>query len=281
MNINLHLNLSEDALAKKLKKLPVSEYIKNKITVPNSRVEFIEEEDFLFMIFYIPEYNPKRKSIDSVEINILVDLKDKQIELFANNSSYFFEKYKQEIAAISVKSFGSFFEEFLSLVFEDVSRIINHILHDINEIRKEYADRADNYKVIRHLTNAQLNISSINLIFANQDKLIELVNTYVSKTLQTALNYKKTYLEDELKYAKDFCGNVMQSINTKYSVRTSDDMYRFNKYSSIIVVSNFFMAMLFLFRDNTKAQTPEYIYMSIVLILCAALIITVFFRNKK
>ncbi len=281
MNVKLHLNLPVEVLNAELQKLPVPDEIKNKITVPNSRVEFVENEDFLFMIFYIPEYNAKRKSIDSVEINILVDLKEKQINLFANNSSYFFEKYSQEVAAISAKSFGSFFEQFLSLVFEDVSRIINHILHDINEIRKEYADKADNYKVIRHLTNAQLNISTINLIFANQDKLIELVDDYISKTLQTALNYKKTYLEDELSYAKEFCGNVMQSINTKYSVRTSDDMYRFSKYSSIIVVSNFFIALLLLFRDNTQARTPEYFYISLILILFSGLIISIFFRNKK
>lgn len=281
MNIKLHLNLSDSELDSVLENINSAEVIRTKITAENSRVEFKEVEDYLFMIFYIPEYNKKNKSIDSVEINIQFNLKTKEINLFANNSSYFFEKYSAEIAAISFKSFGGFFEQFLSLVFEDVSRIINHILHDINEIRKEYADRADNYLVIRHLTNAQLNISTINLIFANQDKLIELVEDYISKTLQTTLNYKKTYLEDELSYAKEFCGNVMQSINTKYSVRTSDDMYRFSKYSSIIVVSNFFIAMLLLFRDTQNEKTPEYFYISIIFILLSALIISIFFRNKK
>lgn len=280
MNINLHLNLDQEMLLSKLEYLNVTDSIKQKITVANSRVEFKENEQHLFMIFYIPEYNKSTKSIDTVEVNIIFDLEEKTVNLFANNSSYFFEKYQTEISEINFKTFGGFFEKFLSLVFEDVSRIVNHILNDTNEIRKEYLDKSDNYKVIRHLTNAEINISSLRLIFANQNKLIELVNDYMNKTQQNSLNYKKTYLEEELNYAKEFCETLMNSINTKFQVRTSDDLYRFNKYSFMTFISTLLLTLLILFRDD-QAHKTNFLYSGIIIVLVSIIFVLVFFRNKK
>lgn len=200
--------------------------------------------------------------------------------MFANNSSYFFEKYRSEINDLSFKSFGGFFEKFLSLVFEDVSRIVNHILNDTNEIRKEYLSKSDNYKMIRHLTNAEINISSLKLIFANQNKLIELVNDYMSKTQQSSLNYKKTYLEEELNYAKEFCETLMNSINTKFQVRTSDDLYRFNKYSFMTFISTLLLTLLIIFRDDQN-HSSNYLFSGVVIVLVSIIFVLLFFRNKK
>jgi len=280
MNIKLHLNLPETDLINQLNALTVPESIREKITFNNSRIEFKESEGHLFMIFYIPEYNKHTKSIDTVEINIVFNTGTKDIDLFANNSNYFFEKYYTEVESINFKTFGGFFEKFLSLVFEDVSRIVSHILGDTNAIRKEYLDKSDNYKVIRHLTNAQINISSLKLIFANQNKLIELVNDYMNKTQQSSLNYKKNYLEEELNYAKEFCETLMNSINTKFQVRTSDDLYRFNKYAFMTFIGTLFLTLLILFRDD-QAHKTSYFLTGLALVIIAILIVTIFFRNKK
>jgi hypothetical protein len=281
MNINLYLNLQIDELEQELKKNLIPEEIKQRITISNSRIEFVENNDFLFIIFYIPEYNKKTKAIDTVEINIIYHNNDKSVDIFANNSEYFFEKYSEEIKAISFKSFGTFLEKFLSLIFEDVSRIISHILGDTNEIRKEYLERADNYEVIRHLTHAQINISSLRLIFANQNKLIELVNDYMSKTQQSSLNYKKTYLEEELNYAKEFCETLMTSINTKFQVRTSDDLYRFNKYAFMTFVSTLSLTLLIIFRDDHLEGVSNYFLAGLWLVAASILFVLIFFRNKK
>lgn len=280
MNINLHLNLEQEELFAELQKLNVPDSVKEKITVPNSRVEFKESEESLFMIFYIPEYNKETKAIDTVEINIIFDNKEKTVDLFANNSTYFFEKYHNGVLEINFKTFGGFFEKFLSLIFEDVSRIVSHILNDTNEIRSEYLDKSDNYKVIRHLTNAEINISSLRLIFANQNKLIELVNDYMNKTQQSSLNYKKNYLEEELSYAKEFCETLMNSINTKFQVRTSDDLYRFNKYSFMTFVSTLMLTLLILFRDD-RAHKTEFLFPGITIVLFSIIFVLIFFRNKK
>lgn len=280
MNISLHLNLSPIDLAKHLKELKIPDLIKTKITTTNSRVELIEEENSLFMIFYIPEYNKEKRRIESVEINILFDDQEKTVNIFANNSTYFFEKYSSEIAEISFKTFGGFFEKFLTLIFEDESRIVTHILADTNEIRREYLDKFDNYKVIRHLTNDEINISSLKLIFANQNKLIELVNDYMSKTQQSSLNYKKTYLEEELNYAKEFCSTLMNSINTKFQVKTSEDLYRFNKYAIVTFFGTLFLTLLIIYRDDINHKS-NYFIAGLWLVLVALIIVLIFFRNKK
>ncbi len=280
MNIKLHLNLEDNALLSHLSELNVPDKIKSKITVENSRVEFIETEENLFMIFYIPEYNKATKAIDTVEINIVFNTEAKTVDLFASNSTYFFEKYYNEVESINFKTFGGFFEKFLSLVFEDVSRIVSHILGDTNDIRKEYLNKSDNYKVIRHLTNAEINISSLRLIFANQNKLIELVNDYMSKTQQSSLNYKKNYLEEELNYAKEFCETLMNSINTKFQVRTSDDLYRFNKYAFMTFVSTLLLTLLIVYRDDLAHKTSFFVT-AVGLVLTSVLLVIIFFRNKK
>lgn len=280
MNINLHLNLSDSELNSVLKKIDVPDSIKSRITAENSRVEFKAEEEHLFMIFYIPEYNKTTKAIDTVEINIVFPAKEGSVDVFANNSTYFFEKYSQEIAHMNFKTFGGFFEKFLSLVFEDVSRIVSHILGDTDEIRKEYLYKSDNYKVIRHLTNAEINISSLKLIFANQNKLIELVDDYMNKTQQSSLNYKKTYLEEELNYAKEFCETLMNSINTKFQVRTSDDLYRFNKYAFMTFISTLFLTLLIIYRDDITHKSSFFIT-GVGLVIISMLIVIIFFRNKK
>lgn len=280
MNIKLHLNLQRDELLNHLRELKIPDDIKEKITVNNSRVEFKESEEHLFMIFYIPEYNKETKAIDTVEINIVFDTQERSVELFANNSNYFFNKYSSEVESLNFKTFGGFFEKFLSLVFEDVSRIVSHILGDTNEIRKEYLDKSDSYKVIRHLTNAEINISSLKLIFANQNKLIELVNDYMNKTQQSSLNYKKNYLEEELNYAKEFCETLMNSINTKFQVRTSDDLYRFNKYAFMTFVSSLLLTLLILFRDDQSHETGFFLQ-GVLLVIISIMFVLLFFRNKK
>lgn len=280
MNIKLHLNLQRDELLNHLRELKIPDDIKEKITVNNSRVEFKESDEHLFMIFYIPEYNKETKAIDTVEINIVFDTQERSVELFANNSNYFFNKYSSEVESLNFKTFGGFFEKFLSLVFEDVSRIVSHILGDTNEIRKEYLDKSDSYKVIRHLTNAEINISSLKLIFANQNKLIELVNDYMNKTQQSSLNYKKNYLEEELNYAKEFCETLMNSINTKFQVRTSDDLYRFNKYAFMTFISSLLLTLLILFRDDQSHETGFFLQ-GVILVIIAVVFVLLFFRNKK
>lgn len=280
MNIKLHLNLQRDELLAQLTELKIPDSIKEKITVNNSRVEFKESDEHLFMIFYIPEYNKDTKAIDTVEINIVFNTEEKSVELFANNSNYFFNKYYSEVESLNFKTFGGFFEKFLSLVFEDVSRIVSHILGDTNDIRKEYLDKSDSYKVIRHLTNAEINISSLKLIFANQNKLIELVNDYMSKTQQSSLNYKKNYLEEELNYAKEFCETLMNSINTKFQVRTSDDLYRFNKYAFMTFISTLLLTLLILFRDDQTHKTGFFVQ-GVILVLVSIIFVLLFFRNKK
>lgn len=281
MEITTHINLEGVALSKVVKKLNVHESIKSKITINNSRVELKEKDSSLFMIFYVPEYNKETKSIDNVEVNIVFDLESRKIDLFANNSNYFFSKYNQEISDISVKSFGGFFEKFLSLVFEDVSRIVTHILDDANTIRKEYQAEVNTYKLIRHLTSAQINISSLRLIFANQNKLIELVNDYMSKTQQSSLTYKKNFLEEELNYAKEFCETVMSSINTKFQVRTSDDLYRFNKYALVTFISTLFLTIYILYQDSKTADDHSIFYGALALVAISISIVIFTFRNKK
>lgn len=256
--------------------------MQKKIAEENNRVEFLEKDgNYVFAIFFIPEHRKELRSIETVEINILYDIKDKGIHFFANNTEYFFDKYSEEISQIEVKSFGYFLEKFLSLIFVDTTRIIEHILSDTEEIKKEFLRNSDTYKIIRHLTNNQINISSLKLMVSNQNKLIELINDFMTKNQQNSLNYRKNYLIDELNYATEFSDTLMTSINTKFQVQSSDDLYRFTKLSFITFVATLFLTALLVYMESTSNHGTNIFYFSLVGMLLIAFGVIIFFRQRK
>ena len=58
--------------------------------------------------------------------------------------------------------------------------MVEHILSDTNEIRKNYFVGVDNYKLIKDLTSSQINISTLTLITSNQNKLLTLIESYTT-----------------------------------------------------------------------------------------------------
>lgn len=261
-------------------KVNVNKHILSRLSSPNTRIEFIEDEKYLFLILYIPEYNKEQKVIESVEVNIVFDLSEKIVYLFAYNSEYFFSKYTELFSKLTFRTFGSFLEKFLSIILLDEERIIEHILDDTNSIRKEYYKGANNYTIIRHLTNNQINISSLNLVVSNQIKLIELVNEYITLHQQDALNYKKNYIAAELKYASEFCDALKTSINTKFHVKSTNLLNRFTKYSFITFVSTVLLTLLIIYKEDVKESTA-YFGISVGIVLVSAILVLLGFRNKE
>lgn len=278
--IFVSVNPQDSEIAEFSAKVKLSKHILNRLSSLNTRIEFIEEERYLFVILYIPEYNKEQKIIESVEVNIVFDLSEKIVYLFAYNSDYFFAKYTELLSKLSFRSFGSFLEKFLSIILLDEERIIEHILDDTNSIRKEYYKGANNYTIIRHLTNNQINISSLNLVVSNQIKLIELVNEYITLHQQDALNYKKNYIAAELKYASEFCDALKTSINTKFHVKSTNLLNRFTKYSFITFVSTVLLTLLIIYKEDVKESTA-YFGISVGIVLVSAILVLLGFRNKE
>lgn len=260
--------------------MKINDKIASKIYSVNNRVEFSESDDQLFIIFHLPEYDPKKKSIESVELNLLYNLKDNNAVVFASNTDYFFDKYQAELEAIEYKSLGKFFEEFMSIVIEDEAKMVEHILMDTNDIKHEYFKNSDTYILIRHLTNNLINISSIQLISSNQNKLINLLEEYVSKYQKSILTYKKNYLGEELEYAATFCNTLLQSIGTKFGVKSSNDLSRYTKYSFVVFVATFIVALLTLLISDKSTGAIYFLGASFTSLL-ALIAIVLLFRNRK
>jgi hypothetical protein len=252
----------------------------SRIKIPNSRVEFIERDNYLFVIFYLPEYRKETKTIEIVELDLFFNTKENIVHIFANNTEYFFQKYHEQLKEIKFSSFGKFLQQLLAVVLEDEAKIIDHILGDTTDIRKEYTSSKNTYSVIRYLTNNLINISALNLLVSNQHKLIESVNDYFSKNQLETLNYKRNYIVEELVYAKDFCDTLMNSINTKFQVKSSDDLYVFTKYSFIIFLAELVISFIGFFLDN-RVENLKYFGVGSFLIFLASLVVLFIFRRKN
>lgn len=278
--IHILKNADEKTLKKVVSDIKIDSETVDKIINNNTRIEFNENDDYIFIIFYLPEYVKATKTIDSLEVNILYHLKTNDAFIFTNNSYYFFDKYKSKIDEIDHKGFGSFIERFISVVIDDESKMVEHILSDTNEIRKNYFVGVDNYKLIKDLTSSQINISTLTLITSNQNKLLNLIESYTTTKQQTTLNYKKTYLTEELQYAKEFCTTVMKSIDTKYQVKSAEDLHRFTKFSFVVFIATYFVGLItLLYTDNSRGNI--FFFGAIATSVLSLLGVLIFFRSKN
>lgn len=224
--------------------IPGDEVIIQKIKRNNTKVEFIEKQNFIFAILYLPEYHSEKKSIKSVEVNIYFNKTTKKIYIFAYNTLYFFERYHENILGIEYKTFGTFIKKFLDVILEDESKIVEHIVEDTETVKEEYYRLVNTYEIIRHLTQNEINISSLKLISASQNKFLDLLEKHISGNGFEAIEYKRSYVSEELEYMHEFCKALMDSINTKFQVRSSEELYIFTRNSFIIFILTLIVAFL-------------------------------------
>ncbi len=249
--IEIVTNPKKEDFAAFEKKYPkLDQAILQKIKGSNIRIELHKHEKYIYLIFFIPEYVSELHAIKSIEVNVFFDKAKHKATIFGFNTSHFFKKYRGELEAITHFSFGSFIDQWLQIVLEDEARIIEHLLQDTKSVREEYKNDTDSNLLIRHLTSNLINITTLRLIINNQQKLLEHVETYIRDYEDSIVNYKRTYISEELEYAKEFCETLMHSINTKYQVRQADSLYAYTKYTYVFFLAGATFQIAYAFIDD-------------------------------
>lgn len=236
--IRLHVNPTKKEIVKFGRRYPgLDEAILAKLIADNIRLEIRRHEEYVFVVFHIPEYSERTKSIESVEINIFYDRESNDADIFAFHTVHIIRKYEKQILAIEHGSFSKFLERILDILLEDEARIIEHILEDTKAVKEEYTTSKDSVAIIRHLTNNLNNISALKLIYDNQDQLLTHAEEYIRNYEDSVISYKRSYISEELAFARDFCANLMNAINTKYQVRMTDILYAYTRYTFILFLA--------------------------------------------
>jgi Mg2+ and Co2+ transporter CorA len=249
--IQVITNPTRRDIAQFLRKYPrLDTSIVKKIQENNVRVELKKHEKYVFLIFYIPEYITQNRAIASVELNIFFDRQDNSATIFAFNTNHFFARYKRHIQKIQVTSFSKFIEDILTIILDDEAKIIDHILQDTKEVKEEFYSSNDPVSLIRHLTNNLTNITTLTLVFDNQDRLLDKAEEYIRHYEDSMISYQRNYINEELEFAKDFCSTLMNSINTKYQVRMTDILYVYTRYTFILFLAGAVFQMAFAFHDD-------------------------------
>lgn len=258
-------DLIQESLAEKL---AIPEVYLTKLKAENRRMEFLDHSGFLFFIILIPEYNKKLKVIVQVELDILYDKTTNQAYLFFLNSDNFANRYNQILSSIKYDNYSDLIYEVLQIIQDDEIKIIDHIQNDTSIIKDEYYSKIGAEILIRHLTNNQINISGIKLILSNQIKFIDYSKQFLSENQYRNLTYKQFEIKDELNYASEFSETLMKSINTKFEVKTSMDIYTWTKYTFIAILGTFIYDIFSVFIGHTP-----YVWISWVVatFLCAVI----------
>lgn len=223
-----------------------------KINGDNIRVEISRHDLYVFMVFHLPEYVVRRRSIETVEVNIFYDRKKNDVTVFAFHTDHFFKKYEDSLRAIKYNSFSKFLESLLNLVLADEAKIIEHILQDTRDVKQEYQSSKDSALLIRHLTNNLTNISTLKLICDNQDQLLNKAEEYIRNYEDSPIHYQRNYINEELTYAKEFCQTIMHSINTKYQVRMTDIMYAYTRFTFVIFLTGAVFQVAYAFTHDAS-----------------------------
>ena len=237
-----------DLFLRKYPKLDTS--IVKKIQENNVRVELRKHEKYVFLIFYIPEYITQTRGIASVELNIFYDRQENSATIFAFNTNHFFSRYKRHIEKIKVTSFSKFIEDILTIILDDEAKIIDHILQDTKEVKEEFQSAKEPVSLIRHLTNNLTNITTLTLIFDNQDRLLDKAEEYIRHYEDSVISYQRNYINEELEFSKDYCLTLMNSINTKYQVRMTDILYVYTRYTFILFLAGAVFQIAYSFHDD-------------------------------
>ena len=249
-----------------------------KLKDQNRRMEFLDDPNFFFSIIHIPEYNKQDKLIKQIELDVCYEKSKNQGYLFFDNTNNFAIRYQQNINSITYSNYAELLFEIYKLIQEDEIKIIDHILSDTNTIKDEYYARLSADVLIRHLTNNQINISGLKLILSNQIKFLEYSKQYLKHSAYQILMYRQTEIKDELNYANEFSGTLMNSMNTKFEVKTSNDIYFWTKYTFIAIVGTFFFDILSIFISHSNYAWFAW---AIGVTACIILIVYTLYNFKK
>ena len=116
--MNLHINYSQARLEEFVQSTNLPVHYADRLMNPSNQVDFIEGDDFLFVILLLPEYNGRSKSIEAIEVDILYNKKSSEINVFAFKSDYFFLKYTYELSQTKEVSLDQYLIKFLEIVFK-------------------------------------------------------------------------------------------------------------------------------------------------------------------
>jgi hypothetical protein len=238
-----------------------------KIKSSNRRIEFIEQDNFSFSIIHIPEYDKQKKMIVQVELDICYEKDQNQGYLFFFDSIYFSSKYNESFKNIKYSNYGELFYQVLRIVQIDEQSIIEHILLDTNTIKEEYYSKISAEILIRHLTNNQINISGLKLILSNQSKSIESAKQYLKPSSFEQLEYFESEIKDELTYANEFSGTLMNSIDTKFEVKTSNDIYIWTKFTFIAILGTFIYDIFDVFISSSHRPNFAWFIATLICVL--------------
>lgn len=251
-----------------LKKHPkLNEDIVTKIQNNNVRVEFSKHEKYIFLVFYIPEYIQKTRSIATIELNVFFDRVTNEVTIFAFNTNHFFKRYGKQVESIRTVSLSKFLEDILSIILDDEAKIIDHILQDTREVKEEYHNSKDSSLLIRHLTNNLTNITTLTLICDNQDRILDEAEDYIRHYEDSPISYQRNYIHEELEFAKEFCQTLMKSINTKYQVRMSDTLYAYTRFTFVIFLAGAVFQIVYAFHNDPTPAKITFWFASLIVFL--------------
>ena len=198
-----------------------SQKILDMIMEDNAKVIGFEDLDELFFGSAYCEYNKQTKLLSLRDMNILIQPEIESIGVYLPHTDYFIEKYLEQNLQASYTSVEDFFRDLFQTILEDGESILEHIMHDIQDAKRDHNTGKNPYNIMQICTTALLNLDTLNLVNQKIRHLISLINRHIPqfKEHESDILDQMNNISNEITYATTIAHTISQSLRSLYAMK--------------------------------------------------------------
>ncbi|MEY3197852.1 MAG: hypothetical protein RL023_581 [Candidatus Parcubacteria bacterium] len=147
--------------------------------------------------------------------------------MYLPHTDYFIEKYLEKNLESSYDSAEHFFKDLFRTILEDGEAILEHIMHDIQDAKRDHHSQKNPYEIMHTCTNALLNLDTLNLVMQKMKHLMGLINRHIPQfnEHETEISQQISMLSSDISYATTIAHTISESINALYSLKKTEKVH--------------------------------------------------------
>jgi hypothetical protein len=193
----------------------------------NTKVLSIQDQDEIFFGSAYAEYNKQSKGLVLRDINIVIQPEIDNISVYLPHTDYFIEKYLEKNIQSVYHSSEEFFRDLLQIILDDADAILEHIMHDIQDAKRDHRLHKNPYTIMEICSNALLNLDTLNLVIQKMKHLMVLINRHIPqfKEHESDIADQINGLATDISYASTIAHTISESLNSLYSLKKTEKVH--------------------------------------------------------
>jgi hypothetical protein len=160
-------------------------------------------------------------------MNIVIQPEIETIAVYLPHTDYFIEKYLEQNLQTIYDNAEHFFKDLFQTILEDGEAILEHIMHDIQNAKRDHHSQKNPYDIMHTCTKALLNLDTLNLVMQKMKHLMALINRHVPQFSEHEgdIAQQISMLSSDISYATTIAHTISESINALYTLKKTEKVH--------------------------------------------------------